>query len=567
MIPASGPAGFVAGRLGATHLPWADTQRSIAGDIDLRTWGDPVRVGDGVVLTAVRRRRGGQVGAAEIDRLARDDPAALSGLLPPFAVAAALPDGLRLIGDFMGFRHLYLTRQPSDPAAVSSSALALADAVQAPLDHEAVAVQSLLGWQLADRTMFKGVRKLPAGAVADLRATGIELRDGPAPDDTPIDFADAVTAAARVLRESLAALLDDHPEAVLQLTGGMDSRLLLSAIPAPRRKGLRAMTLAVPGSGDVAIASLVAQRYGIRHDVHGLTDLGALDREEAHRLCLDAALRLDAMADPVALAAQSIAERTFDQGVRISGLGGEIARGFYYLGRVVDRGFDRSDAVRLADWRMFANESVEPGLLVADFASWARHTAHDAVYAALRSGGDEWLRATDRLYLGHRMQRWAGATDVAVSAQRTVINPMLDPEFVAIAGRLRPNQKRAGRFLAAVQMELDPELGRVPLDGRPAPAFFAAPPVHAPVVQALVVGRKAGRKVIQRARRGNRAPAGGDVLAARVVQHWRAEPSVLDPIAELDFIDGRWLRDVLDGHTEPRPSSVAFVTNLLAATS
>ena len=33
------------------------------------------------------------------------------------------------------------------------------------------------------------------------------------------------------------------------------------------------MTLEVPGTGDVAIARAIARRYGIDHEVHGLTDV------------------------------------------------------------------------------------------------------------------------------------------------------------------------------------------------------------------------------------------------------------------------------------------------------
>ena len=54
----------------------------------------------------------------------------------------------------------------------------------------------------------------------------------PAPRQLASSLDDAVAQAAAVLRDlARTRLLDDHPDAVLQLTGGMDSRLLLSAIP------------------------------------------------------------------------------------------------------------------------------------------------------------------------------------------------------------------------------------------------------------------------------------------------------------------------------------------------
>ena len=44
--------------------------------------------------------------------------------------------------------------------------------------------------------------------------------------------------------------LEDHPDAELQLTGGLDSRILLAAIPPSMRRNSRVMTLTVPDSED-----------------------------------------------------------------------------------------------------------------------------------------------------------------------------------------------------------------------------------------------------------------------------------------------------------------------------
>ena len=162
---------------------------------------------------------------------------------------------------------------------------------------------------------------------------------------------------------------------------------------------------------------------------------------------------------------------------------------------------------------------------------------------------------------------YEGATDTAVSDQRMVVNPMLDSEFLDIAARLRPQDKAGSRFLAALQMELDPELGRLPLDGRPAPAAYVDPPRWQPALDAFSLGRRAGRKALQRLRRGNRPPAGGTVMAGKVVEHWRTHPETLDPLVGLGFVRDRWVEEVLAGRIEPRAGSVAFLTNLVVATS
>jgi asparagine synthase (glutamine-hydrolysing) len=547
-----------------------DSAQSALGAIHLCHWDLALVPGAELTLMVSRvvRDTNGSVPAARVAALLQSDPFVLTRLLPPFGAVSASGRQVRMVADSMGFQHFFHSIPGSAlTPLLTSSCLVAGQAFAAGLDETAVAVQSLLGWQLGQRTLLTDIQKLAPGAIARLDEDGVRIAQPEPARREPIDFRQAVIQAAALLRTSLNALLDDHPEAILQLTGGMDSRLLLSAIPERRRLGLHAMTLEVPGTGDVAIAGAIAHRYGIRHDVHGLTDVGGIDPEEAWELCLADAVRLDAMADPVALAAQRIAERAFDQGVRISGLGGEIARGFYYVGKVHDRPYTRTDAEQLAAWRMFVNEAVEPGLLTREFSMWARRAANDQVYEALLAGGDEWLRAADELYVRHRMQRWAGATDTAVSGQRMVVNPMLDAGFLDIAARLSPRDKAGSRFLAALQMELDPELGRLPLDGRPAPAAYANPPRWQPALNGLSLGKRVARKAMQKLRRGNRPPAGGTVLAGKVVQFWREQPRILEPLAAVGFVRDEWLDDLLSERIEPRPSSVAFVTNIAVALS
>ncbi|CAM5402140.1 hypothetical protein [Leifsonia shinshuensis] len=546
-----------------------DAARLDAGTVRLAYWGlGPAADGRTLPLSRVSRRASGAVGPEEVARLIAADPGALTRLLPPFAAAHARDDAVLMVADSMGFRQLFHSAPgAAGPGVLSTSALLAGWTRGADLDRVAVGVQSLLGWQLGQRTLHDGVRKLEPAATVELGADGVRLTPAEAEPAPPIPLDRAVTEAAAVLRTALAALLDDEPDAVLQLTGGLDSRLLLSAIPPARRRGLHAMTLSVPGSGDVGIASGITARYGMVHDVRGLADLGGIDPAEAWELCRSAALQLDGMSDPVALAALGVAERGFAQGVRISGLGGEVARGFYYVGRVQDKPYTRKDAEQLAAWRMFVNEAVEPGLLTAEFSAWAREAANGEVYAALLRGGDEWFRATDTLYLRDRMQRWAGATDTAVGYRRVVVNPMLDHDFLAISARLTPQDKAHSRFLAALQLELDPELGRLPLEGRPSPAAYAHPsPLH-PVAQTVRTGTRLVKKAAQRARRGNRPPAGGEVLARTVVQAWREDGSVRDVLGGTGLLDEKWLDGMMSGAVEPRPSSVGFLTNLFVAVS
>lgn len=528
------------------------------------TWGGLDLAPDGsLLLSRGPRRREHDLGQDEVSAmLGRGDAAALAEVLPPFAAFRSTgQDEAVAVTDALGFRHLYHAQGPGW-AAVSTSARLLGVMGDRDVDREALSLQALLGWQIGQWTLFEGVSKLGPGEVVRLRSGRLAVEDGrPAPPPL-VELDEAVDAAAGVLREHLTAYVTDHPDATLQLTGGQDSRILLSAIPRELRRGLAAITLSVPGYEDAAIAAAISARTGLHHQVEALESLDGIDPAEAHALCADASVRLEGMADPVALAALTMAERTFDQGHRIAGLGGEVARGFYYLGKPRDPAVTRARVARLAAWRMFANEAIDTDALVPSLRAGARDRAVDRIHGLMSATGKDWLPATDDFYLYQRMQRWAGVTDTAVCLDRSVVNPMLDDRFIAIAQAMAPESKRGSLFLARLQMALDPDLGRMPLDGRPPPEAYARPGLLNRVRAVETLARKAVAKARQRVGHSTRPPAGGTVLAGKVVDHWRREPELLDRAREHGVLDESWLDRLVAGEVDAAPSTVAFVLNV-----
>ena len=528
------------------------------------TWGDLELDAEGcLALSRGPRRHEVDLGCDQVSALLGAGAAAdLATVLPPFAAFRRTGASEAVaVTDALGFRHLYTAQWPGS-AAVSTSARALALIAGAPVDREALALQSLLGWQVGQWTLYDGVVKLGPGQLVRLREGQLLVEDGrpgPPPD---IGLDEAVDTAARVLREHLTAYVTDHPDATLQLTGGQDSRILLSAVPPALRRGLTAMTLSVPGSEDVDIAAAITARTGVRHHVEALDSLDYLDPTVAYRLCVEASERLEGMADPLALAALTIAEQRFDQGHRIAGLGGEVARGFYYLGSPRRTEVTRSRVARLAAWRMFANEAIDPEALAAPLRRGAHERAVDRIHDLMAATGKDWLAATDDFYLDQRMQRWAGITDTAICTDRSVVNPMLDDRFIAIAQGMSPASKRGSLFLARLQMELDPELGRMPLDGRPPPEAYAQPGMVNRARAAKTLALKAAAKARQRVGRSTRPPAGGTVLAGKVVSEWRREPTLLDTAHEHGVLDDAWLERLVAGEVDPSPGTVAFVLNV-----
>lgn len=518
-----------------------------------------------VRLSRLLRTRDSEPATADLPALIAAG-APLAELLPPFAAAHREGPGepVRLAGDWLGYRQLYWWRGDGI-AAVSTSARALSVLSGGGLDQEGLAAQAMIGWQVGDRTLFDRVRALPPASIVTLAEGEATLRTyaeplapaGPAPS---VD--DAVAEMAEILLGLQGSLLESHPEAVLQLTGGHDSRILLGAIPEKLRRGLGALTLGEPGHPDVVIAARLCQRYGMRHDARRLDDEHP-SPAGAHAVSLAAAEALECLASPMALAPLLLTEARLDQGYRLSGLGGEVARGFYYAGQPAGAETLPKLVRRLAQWRIVANEAVEEAALAPAFRAEAR----DATFAALTGLFDsgDWLRATDRFYLYHRMHRWSGAHGTVAAVRRLAVNPMFDRRFIELALAVAPSEKRDSLLLGRLMSRLDPELARMPLDSGLIPARLGRRDAATRLSLATVTARKVARKVRQRLTHGRNPQLGAAGMAELVLAHWRAEPSAAKALYDQPVLDRAWLDGIFDGTRSPAATTVAFLVNLLAA--
>ena len=530
----------------------------------------PLDGGFTAALTRSVRSRSGDVGPEELAAALADRPdgVRLAGLLPPFAAVHWPGAGNPLVAvtDWLGLRQLYWW-QGDGVAAVSTSALVLAALSGAALDVPALQAQSLIGWQLGLDTAFSGVTKLAPGSAAVLRAGRVSVQryvDGPGTfDGSALRPDEAVERIAAILREIHGTYLSDHPGTVLQLTGGQDSRILLCSVPPELRGSLRAMTLGTDGAADVRVAQRLSQLLGIDHHVHWLDRQPPIDVSTAYQLAVEAARALDAAASPMALAPLLLAEQSLEQGHRLSGIGGETARGFYYPGQPHGTVTPRL-VERLAGWRLFTNEAVDPAALDPDFAAGARAQTLDKLNHEFGGYSRDWLRATDEFYLWQRTQRWAGAHGTPAAVRRHFVNPLLDRELLLLVLAVRPADKRDSRLSGRLMRHLDPALAAIPLDSGLVPSRLGRPVVGAHAA-AGVKARKALGKVRQRLVGVRRPQLGAAELAPLVVAAWRDSPDALAPLRGTGIVSPGWLDGLLDGRHDAPPATVAFLVNLMVA--
>jgi asparagine synthase (glutamine-hydrolysing) len=235
---------------------------------------------------------------------------------------------LVLARDRFGIKPLYYRHDPAGELAFASELDALP---KGELDLDALEAFLAFNSIPAPLSIFREIRKLPAGHVLTWEAGRIELeryaRAGPLPAREGEDEAELVEECRARLRDSVRAhLVADVPVGVL-LSGGVDSGTLAALAAQESAEPVRTFSIGFEEESfdELAGARAVAERYGTRH------------RELVLRP--DAALLLPALAEafdepfadssalPTYLVARLAAE---DVKVALSGEGGDELFGGYY---------------------------------------------------------------------------------------------------------------------------------------------------------------------------------------------------------------------------------------------
>lgn len=493
------------------------------------------------------------------DRLSSGE--GVDSLGAPFAAALVGDSEATIAADHVGFRHVYGTQQPAW-AAVSTSAARLAAQAGAGLDLEGLSVFRLAGHHLDDQTAYAGVRKLPAAhlfRIGDgiLRATAYSCASSSDADDPAADHANR-------LRELVTGFLEHHPGAMVELSGGLDSRLVLAAVPRALRPTLTAFTIISAGSKDGQVAQELARRYGMRVHTVDVSGIASLDPAQAYELAWSTAVRQDGLGRPLSAAAFRWVESHVDQAPRLSGHGGELARGLFEFER--PHPTVRPEAVQnyIRRW-IVSNDAVKDEALTAEFATESRELAMRRLRAIFERENTDWISALSVFYLRQRMQRWAGMTITDGCGMRLTLNPLMDSEVLRLARRIPARLRKGSRYVVRVMDRLDPELARIPLGSGLRPIVL-----DRPVTMTRRLGEnsisgflaKAGSKVMRTVRAQRRSAAGAPLLAGLVVAHWREQPSLLGAAVKTGLVSESYLSRILDGTIEPDATTVDFLLNL-----
>ncbi|MGQ0553907.1 MAG: asparagine synthase-related protein [Planctomycetota bacterium] len=445
----------------------------------------------GVSGSAANAERAPQASGEALRRIGaalREGDARFLALAPAldgfFALAAVDParGETALLTDRNGMLHVYRA-QSQGCVLLGTSALLLGALVQAPLDPLAAAEFLGTGSVFEGRSLLQGVEKLPPASL-------LRFREGQLQSCSPWwDLAAAlaappprepVEALAEALRLSVGAVLSLHPQAVLDLTGGFDSRGvvaaglanagLAAAGPASGRP-LRTVVVGEDHEADVVAANRIAQALHLAH-----TQVRRAPAAQAAEL--DRALRLtDGECELHEYAAIAAVHRQMAEAggqATVNGTVGELCRGYWWdlLPRGGRSPRERLDPRRAALLRFATDPWVDGALRGADGGALPPLAEHFAgvVARTLQALGDlPGTAQADAVYLRLRMQRWAGRLASSTDRLWPCYSPFLfrAPLETALAApvALRRHDGLARRLIE----RLHPALAALPMaNGAPA---------------------------------------------------------------------------------------------------
>jgi hypothetical protein len=355
------------------------------------------------------------------------------------------------------------------------------------------------GWPLEGHPVWGGLSRVEPGAVIRLSRDG-EASRSPLPARElarmPGRGLDAEAAARRLTAAT--AALSDWPgrPAVVPVTGGRDSRVVLSAALAAGLE-VEGVTGGAPDDPDVLVAARLCRIAGVPHSLLPADPHGNLwsDHRRAARIVRLTAGGTASLADAAGF---PLGPREGPLPLWHSGQGGEIGRAYYGSGE----GLDAAGLARRLYDAFTARRPHRRELLSAAGRDLVEGQIRGWVDARLQDGarpGD----VPDLFYLERRMATWAAPSHGCVEYVRDTTSPLWSRRVVADLLAPGPRERAGAAYHRRVLDLLRPALAQPPLaDGR---AWESTP---RRLARGRTLARKMAREAVRRARARRVGPAG-----------------------------------------------------------
>jgi len=355
---------------------------------------------------------------------------------------------INIFTDKVGLQHLYMAKI-SDSYILSTSSLALASVMKIHIDRNAVVSYFTSGYLLGQRTFYEEIKKINGGM-------WISFVDGCIKEErywfTPTEERKVVPInrvageLAEKLKKAVSLRLDQDCRTSIETTGGMDSRLNLACALGAGREFM-ALTIGNAGSRELRIAEQLKEVEDFRHYVlspaQDMKELFLDDLKLIHVLT-------DGETDCLNLIASPSCNRQMAhlREASISGTGGEILRGFFYISHKGISNKQREVKVdRLITMKMLPNIGVKPKIFSSFFPKNYYEILRRLVNTFFsETSGNTLFWRLDDFYLRAREQRFAGRSCTFNNYFYRQELPYFDNQIIDMAFRMPWKYKKNSRI-------------------------------------------------------------------------------------------------------------------------
>ena len=323
------------------------------------------------------------------------------------------------------------------------------------------------------RSLFSGIEKLPpAGVFRFAGGKAVDERKYWRLADFCFDKAQVqgdVPGLAGGLERAVAAIGSNFPDAVLDLTGGYDSRALVGAMLQDPGLRLHTVVNGAPDSGDAVVARRIAEQFGLPHERRdrGPVDPGAFWKRARQSVAMtdgecDMLLQASVVETHSALSDRFTAS--------INGSNGEICKGQWWEVLLPHMGSRGHFDPRVVAAKRFAYGASAAGLLAFEFTDQLVDDFTGIIQRATKGMEQHPNTALmDCVYLTLRMQRWQGRIMSASAQLWPVFSPFAFREPMEMALAAPTGLKVRHRMSRRLIEYQNPKLAALPLaQGYPA---------------------------------------------------------------------------------------------------
>ena len=189
---------------------------------------------------------------------------------------------LLVTADYLSTKSLYYWQQ-DELIVISSSlkAFRLLSFIPKQLNPQVLASTLALSHPLSDDTLIAGVKTLPANSATVFHRSKIEFIPRPATDNriSTATEAESIAHLDELMSKSLQTWLGDSPQALIALSGGLDSRILLGYLQKSGTQ-ITAATWGEPKSDDFRLGVELAQASNTEYLTYVLSENSAIASED-----------------------------------------------------------------------------------------------------------------------------------------------------------------------------------------------------------------------------------------------------------------------------------------------